>query len=159
MKTEAMESDKFKLIKRITEQAIPFNRELGLELLSADDGKASLRFDFREKLVGNFLTHVLHGGVISAVLDVVGACAVMSTFDRENPLHDLGTVDMRVDYLRPGAGTHFIATGTVMRPGRILSASRMELVNDQNHLIAIGTAIYRASRKARESTQPIKESP
>ncbi|MEE8433774.1 MAG: thioesterase family protein [bacterium] len=146
-----MDSDKFKVIKHITEQAIPFNRELGLTLLNADDGKATLRFDFQEKLVGNFLTHVLHGGVISSVLDVVGGTAVMSTFDRENPLHDLGTVDLRVDYLRPGSGAYFIATGQVMRPGRILSAVRMELHNDQNDLIAIGTAIYRASRKARES--------
>lgn len=151
MKKEAMDSDKFKVIKHITEQAIPFNRELGLTLLVADDGKATLRFDFQEKLVGNFLTHVLHGGVISAVLDVVGGTAVMSTFDRENPLHDLGTVDLRVDYLRPGSGAYFIATGQVMRPGRILSAVRMELHNDQNDLIAIGTAIYRASRNARES--------
>jgi len=84
-------------------------------------------------------------------LDVVGACAVMSTFDRENPLHDMGTVDMRVDYLRPGSGAYFIASGQVMRPGRILSAARMELHNDQNDLIAIGTAIYRASREPREN--------
>lgn len=157
---ESEESDKFKLIKHITEQAVPFNRELGLILLTADDGKASLRFDFEEKLVGNFMTHVLHGGVISAVLDVVGACAVMSTFDRENPLHGLGTVDMRVDYLRPGAGANFIATGQVMRPGRILAAARMELVNDKNDLIAMGTAIYRVSRNPREDQpNPKKETP
>lgn len=157
---ESEESDKFKLIKHITEQAVPFNRELGLILLTADDGKASLRFDFEEKLVGNFMTHVLHGGVISAVLDVVGACAVMSTFDRENPLHGLGTVDMRVDYLRPGSGANFIATGQVMRPGRILGAARMELVNDKNDLIAMGTAIYRVSRNPREDQpNPKKETP
>ena len=151
MKKEAMESKKYRFIKHITEQAIPFNRELGLTLLNADDGKATLRFEFQEKLVGNFMTHVLHGGVIASVLDVVGACAVMSTFDRENPLHDMGTVDMRVDYLRPGSGAYFIASGQVMRPGRILSAARMELHNDQNDLIAIGTAIYRASREPREN--------
>ena len=155
-----MESDTFKVIKHITEQAVPFNRELGLTLLHADDGKAGLRFEFQQKLVGNFMTHVLHGGVISSVLDVVGACAVMSTIDQENPLHDIGTVDMRVDFLLPGSGTYFIATGQVMRPGRVLSAARMELVNDKNDLIAIGTAIYRASRRARDkTTQPIKETP
>lgn len=156
---EGMASDRFKVIKQITEQSIPFNRELGLEMLSADDGKASLRFDFQDKLVGNFMTHVLHGGVISAVLDVVGACAVMATFDRENPIQGMGTVDLRVDYLMPGNGAHFIATGQVMRPGRILSAARMELVNDQNDLIAIGTAIYRASRKPSESPSTPKGTP
>ena len=52
-----------------------------------------------------------------------------------------------MDYLRPGSGGHFIATGEVMRPGRILSAARMELYNDEETLIAIGTAVYRVSRK------------
>ena len=66
-------------------------------------------------------------------------------------LYGMGTVDLRVDYLRPGSGAYFIATGQVMRPGRILSASRMELYNDTEDLIAIGTAIYRASRKTKES--------
>lgn len=146
-----MDSKKFQLIKQIIDQMIPFNRELGLDLLEADAGKSSLRFEFQKKLVGNFMTNILHGGVISSVLDVVGACAVMSTFDRENPLYGLGTVDMRIDFLRPGGGKHFIAKGEVMRPGRILSAARMELHNDQEQLIAIGTAVYRASRKPEEN--------
>ena len=34
-----------------------------------------------------------------------------------------------------------------MRPGRILSSTRMELYNDQEKLCAIGTAIYRLSRE------------
>lgn len=146
-----MKDDIFQVLKQVIDRSIPFNRELGLDLLDAGEGKARLRFDFQEKLVGNFLTHVLHGGVISAVLDVVGACAVMATFEEGSPLYGMGTVDLRVDYLRPGSGAYFIATGLVMRPGRILSASRMELYNDSEDLIAIGTAIYRASRKTKES--------
>lgn len=142
-----MSPEKFEIFRNIMENVIPFNRQLGVKLLAADDGKATIRFDFKEDLVGNFITRVLHGGAISAVLDVVGACAVMSTFADESPLYGMGTVDMRVDFLRPGSGEHFIASGEVMRPGRILSAARMELHNDKEHLIAIGTAIYRVSRK------------
>jgi uncharacterized protein (TIGR00369 family) len=146
----AMDADKFATFREVIENAIPFNRELGLRLLEADDGRARLRFDFREALVGNFITRVLHGGVISSALDVIGACAVMSTFTSGEPLYGIGTVDMRIDFLRPGAGSFFIASGEVMRPGRILSAARMELHNDQDTLIAIGTAIYRASRKVED---------
>lgn len=146
-----MEEKKFKLFKQVIEEMIPFNRELGLNLLEAGGGRARLRFEFQEKLVGNFIARVLHGGVISAVLDVIGACAVVSTFDQEGPSYGMGTVDLRVDYLQPGKGEHFIASGEVMRPGRILSAVRMELHNHQGDLIAIGTAIYRASRKTQES--------
>lgn len=134
-------------LRAIIEQVIPFDRLLGLHLEEAGEGRARVRFDFREELVGNPLTRVLHGGVIAAVLDLTGGAAVMSTFEEGSPLVGMGTVDLRVDYLRPGAGAYFIATGQVMRPGRMLSAARMELINDQNVLIAMGTAIYRASRK------------
>lgn len=143
-----MDTEHLEAFRRIIEEAIPFNRLLGIRLEEAADGKARARFDYQDALVGNPVTRVLHGGVIAAVLDVIGASAVMSTFSDDSPLHGMGTVDLRVDYLRPGAGTHFIATGEVMRPGRILSAARMELYNDGEVLIAIGTAIYRVSRKA-----------
>jgi len=95
---------------------------------------------------------VLHGGVIASAMDVVGACAVMSTFSNERPLIGMGTVDIRVDYLRPGSGTRFFSTGEVIRPGRMLSSTRMELYNQDDQLLAIGTAIYRASRKDEPQT-------
>lgn len=142
-----MTPDKFELLREVIEQRIPFNRFLGLELQEAADGKARLSFPFKEELVGNFMTQVLHGGIIASVLDVIGACAVLSTFEKESPLYGMGTVDIRVDYLQPGAGKHFIATGEVMRGGRIISSTRMELYNDKEQLLAIGTAIYRVSRK------------
>jgi uncharacterized protein (TIGR00369 family) len=146
-----MDPAKLRMLRGIIEDGIPFNRLLGIELLDASDGKAEARFAFKDELVGNPLTRVLHGGVIAAVLDVIGAAAVMTTFEEAAPLYGMGTVDMRVDYLRPGAGQHFVASGRVMRPGRILSAARMELINDQEVLIAMGTAIYRVSRKERHA--------
>jgi uncharacterized protein (TIGR00369 family) len=144
-------ADKLELVRKLIEEVIPFNRVLGIRLDSAADGKAEARFDFKAELVGNPVTRVLHGGVIAAVLDVIGASAVMSTFEEAAPLYGMGTVDMRVDFLRPGAGRYFIATGQVMRPGRILSSTRMELTNDEGALIAIGTAIYRVSRKEKQA--------
>jgi uncharacterized protein (TIGR00369 family) len=146
-----MPVDRLEAFRKIIEEVIPFNRLLGLQLVTAEDGKATARFDFRDELVGNPITRVLHGGVIAAVLDVIGASAVMSTFTEEAPLYGMGTVDLRVDYLRPGSGAHFVATGTVMRPGRILAAARSELHNDRSELIAMGTAIYRVSRKPQQA--------
>ncbi len=142
-----MTPDKLEILREIVEQRIPFNRFLELKLQEAEGGKAKLVFPFRDEMVGNFLTHVLHGGIIASVLDVIGACAVLSTFEKESPLYGMGTVDLRVDYLQPGSGREFTATGEVMRGGRILCSTRMELYNDAEKLIAIGTAVYRVSRK------------
>ncbi len=142
-----MKDDKFERLREVFEEKIPFNKLMGLKLLEIADGEAKVRFDLRPELIGNFNLGILHGGVISAALDVVGAGAVLSHFMDEGPMVGIGTVDLRVDYLRPAAGSHFICTGKVMRPGRILSSTRMELVNDEGKLNAIGTAIYRLSRE------------
>jgi len=142
-----MSHDKFELLRKFTEDLVTFNKILGLRLVEAGEGTAKIRFEFKPELVGNFILKILHGGVIASALDVVGACAIMTTYLDQGDMHGMGTVDMRVDYLNPGKGAWFIATGTVMRGGRILSSTRMELHNDQGELIAAGTAVYRISRK------------
>lgn len=142
-----MDARRFAQMREVFEERIVFNKLLGLKILEAAQGKAALRFAMKPELVGNFNAGILHGGVISAALDVVGAAAVISGFTEVTPLYSMGTVDMRIDFLRPGKGSHFVATGTVMRHGRILSSTRMELVNDAGDLIATGAAVYRVSAK------------
>lgn len=142
-----MDAKRFAALKEVFEQRIVFNKVLGLEILEAADGKATIRFAMKPDLVGNFNMGILHGGVISSALDVAGAVAVIAGFAEGSPMYSMGTVDMRIDFLRPGKGSHFIATGTVMRHGRILSSTRMELINDDGELIATGNAVYRVTAK------------
>ena len=54
----------------------------------------------------------------------------------------IGTIDLRVDYLRPGRGNYFIATGRVVRLGNRVAVAHMDLVNDTGELIATGGAAY-----------------
>ena len=61
------------------EELIPFNRYLGLHAESIDHEGAVVHLDMRDELIGNFQHGVLHGGVISATLDVVGGMAAMAT--------------------------------------------------------------------------------
>ncbi len=140
--------EEFNDLVRAVEAQIPFNRVLGLHLDDLGDGTARITFDMRPELVGNFAKGVLHGGVISATLDVVGGMAAMMA-EPEDPAHKimerwsyLGTIDLRVDYLRPGAGASFVATGRVIRSGRKVCVTRMELHNEQDTLLATGTGTY-----------------
>ena len=136
-------------INRTFEQMIPFNRVLGLKIDSPDLKAPRLRFDMRPELVGNPLRQILHGGVISATLDVVGglaiALALLAKKVEETPARhfpNIGTIDLRIDYLRPGRGKFFIATGRVVRLGGRVAVAHMELVNDINEQIATGSAAY-----------------
>jgi uncharacterized protein (TIGR00369 family) len=139
-------------VKSIFLDQIPFNKLLGMKIESLDFDSSRVRIDMREELVGNFIHGMLHGGVISSVLDVTGGLAAfmsllkrmghISNEERVARLSKFGTLDMRVDFLNPGRGKFFIATATVLRTGNKVAVTRMELHNDENLLIAVGTATY-----------------
>jgi len=54
----------------------------------------------------------------------------------------MGTVDLRVDYLRPGRGEYFIASASLIRAGNKVSVARVDLHNDAGVHIATTTATY-----------------
>ena len=140
------------LLKEITEEKIPFNKLIGMKIETLDLNKIGIRFEMRPELVGNFTRGNLHGGVISSVLDVTGGMVAWTgimkkmegqSFDEiSERFNKLGTIDIRLDYLRPGLGEYFIATGITLRTGNKVSVSRMELHNDKAILIAVGTGTY-----------------
>jgi uncharacterized protein (TIGR00369 family) len=129
------------------EEHIAFNKHLGLKVESFDPGAPKLRFDMRPELVGNPSRQILHGGVISATLDVAGGFAIMLSIVGENVVTpgsfpNMGTIDLRVDYLRPGRGKYFIATARIVRKGSRIAVVHMELRNDTGELIATGGGAY-----------------
>ena len=145
MKTEGIEA----AIGYAFEQMIPFNRMLSLTIESLEDKAPQLRFNMRPELVGNPVRQILHGGVISATLDVAGGLAIAMALIAAKPematvaqFPNIGTIDLRVDYLRPGRGKYFVATGRVVRLGGRVAVAHMDLVNDAGEQIATGSAAY-----------------
>ena len=135
------------VLKRVMEVHIAFNRHLGLKVESFDPAAPKLRFEMRPELVGNPLRQILHGGVISAALDVAGGFAIMLSLAGGEGITpasfpNMGTIDLRVDYLRPGRGKYFVATARIVRKGKRIAVTHMELHNDAGELIATGGAAY-----------------
>jgi len=139
-------------LTELFEERISFNRVLGLkvESLTPSDIRGSLVM--RPELVGHYAYGRLHGGVISATLDVMGALALMVGI-AEQHAHEttsqvlgrflkMATIDLRVDYLRAGLGEHFVATGVVMRLGGRLGSTQTQLFSDKGILLATGAASY-----------------
>lgn len=54
----------------------------------------------------------------------------------------MGTIDMRVDYLRPGHGEHFTITSQLLRGGNKVAVARADLHNERQSHIASATATY-----------------
>ena len=81
---------------------VPHNGALALELVDFDRerGAATMRLPYRAELVGNPDTGVLHGGVITTLLD---ACAGAAVFVRMWSPTAIATLDLRIDYLKPAS--------------------------------------------------------
>jgi uncharacterized protein (TIGR00369 family) len=75
-----------------------FLRALGGELLEFQKGLGRLLLPWSERLVGDPETGVVHGGVITAMLDQACGMAIGSALD--TPM-GMATLDLRIDYMKP----------------------------------------------------------
>ncbi|MGM3173431.1 thioesterase family protein [Dickeya lacustris] len=131
---------------------MPFNQELGLVLDTFTPETVTLHFHHQRKLVGNALQQILHGGVIAAGLDVAAGLVCVGSALLRHPsltqpeLHQrlarMGTIDLRVDYLRPGRGEHFTLTSQLLRSGNKIAVARAELHNEKHAHLASAVATY-----------------
>lgn len=146
------EPEFIKGLKNIFEEKILFNRVLGLQVTRLKASGVAGRIDMKRELIGHFAYNRLHGGVISAGLDAMGGLAVLAAIGArhmdetpEQRLHrfgKLGTIDLRVDYLRPAIGEHFELSAQVMRLGSRVASTRMEFRNAAGELLSTGAAAY-----------------
>ena len=131
---------------------MPFNQMLGLKIEEYNIEHVMVAFDWKDELIGNPVQKILHGGVTSSVLDVVGgmmavAGLLLRTEAKDIPalsakMGTLGTIDLRTDFLRPGWGESFVATAKIIRSGNKVCVCRMDLHNNEGTQIACGTGTY-----------------
>lgn len=139
-------------VKDIFETKIVFNTVLGLKITDIQPTGVSARIDMKPNLVGHYAYNRVHGGVISAGLDAMGGLAVMAAIGArhmdespEQRLHrfgKLGTIDLRIDYLRPGIGEFFTLHAEVLRLGSRVASTRMEFRGPDGTLMSSGAAAY-----------------
>jgi uncharacterized protein (TIGR00369 family) len=139
-------------LKELFEERIVFNRVLGLKIVSLKPDMVSGRIDMKPDLVGHYSHSRLHGGVVSAGLDAMGGLACMAAIGArhlaESPtarlqrFGKLGTIDLRIDYLRPAIGEHFVLCAQVLRLGSRVASTRMEFYGPDGTLLSTGAGAY-----------------
>ncbi len=133
------------LFKEVIENFIPMHQMLGVKLVDIGKGYAKIMIPFRPELVGDPRRMSLHGGIISLALDSVGGAAAMTTM--LSPDDSLSTIDIRIDYLRPGKPQDFFAEGELARSGNRIIVTRMIAYHDKSEPIAEGKGVYNVKRK------------
>lgn len=88
----------FGMLKTGFRDAVPHNAALGIELLEVDVGVAVMKLPYDLRFVGDPGTGVLHGGVITTLIDATCGAAVFAELRAAIPI---ATLDLRIDYLKP----------------------------------------------------------
>ena len=139
-------------LKKMYEEKIVFNSVLGLKISVLEPQRVVGRIEMKHDLIGHYSHERLHGGVVSAGLDAMGGLAVMAAIGarhmdeapaaRLQRFSKLGTIDLRIDYLRPAVGPHFELRAEVMRLGSRVASTRMEFFGADGKLLCSGAGAY-----------------
>src|SRR6516225_7742920 len=113
----------------------PYARLLRLEMVRAAADGVVVRMPFREDLIAgdDELGRYVHGGAIASLIDIAGTFAIIAAVG-----HDVVTVDLRVDYLRPVMSGDLLATARPVRVGRSLAVADVEVAAENGKIAAVG---------------------
>jgi uncharacterized protein (TIGR00369 family) len=141
-------------IKEYYLELIPFNKVLGIDIddLDYETSQAVTSFKMTKDLIGNSFAGILHGGVTASVIDLTGGLSALISclkLNEDKPIDVIkkkvtstATIDMRVDYLRPGKGKSFKCKSRIIRAGSRIVVAKIDLYNEMKTRIATGTATY-----------------
>lgn len=113
----------------------PISRFLGMTLGYCENGVARVRLPYRKEFEEGH--NVIHGGMIGLLGDTAGNYAVGSV----SPGSAVKTVEFKLSLLA-GVQGDLLAIGEVVRKGRTLATCRLEVVEGNDRVVAVGLATY-----------------
>jgi uncharacterized protein (TIGR00369 family) len=103
-------------------QRVPYVRFLGMRAELAGDEMTAV-LPFSDHLIGNIMIPALHGGVIGAFLEMT-ALAQLSVTQGSSKVHK--TIDVTIEYLRPGRAMTTYARADLRKVGRRVANVHVE---------------------------------
>ncbi len=116
--------------------SVPFAHFLGLELGELTRGRVSIHLQVRAELMNQ---RVVHGGAIASLIDTAAAFAVLTRIEVDEKVT---TTDLTIHYLRPITSGRMTAIAGVVRGGRRLFVLSVDVLDDQDRLVATAVTTY-----------------
>jgi len=133
----------------------PHAVDLGFQLDAVRPGEAVIRAPYREDLIGDPDTGVMHGGVVTALLDHTAGTAAFAGFGGDKAM---ATLDLRLDYMRPAEpGRDVIAEAkTVKVSGLFAFVSAIAHDGDPEDPVATAHAAFMVSKVSEAAAEKAK---
>ncbi len=130
------------ILRQVAEELIPFNKFLGIKVVGLSPGRVEMEIPWRDELIGDPVKGAVHGGVISTLADTAGGIAIWGAL--ENPTARVSTIDLRIDYLRPGRPEPLLAEAAAIRIGRTVGVADIRVfhASARDALVATGKGVY-----------------
>ncbi len=114
---------------------------IGIETIAAERGLVTNRVRLREEHLN--YNQVVHGGVVSSLIDSAAGGAVRTTRTPEEiKARPHATSDLHVAYLSPATGTELTAVARVVKAGRTAIFTEVDVTNDRGRTIARGMVTF-----------------
>ena len=122
-------------------ESLPHNAKLGIRTVEIGRGHCTTCIECRPELIGDPGRGMLHGGVITTLIDSTAGAAVYSSLPPETPLV---TLDMRIDYLKSTEpGKRLYATAELSRLTRRIAFVRaFAYQNNPENRVALCAASF-----------------
>jgi uncharacterized protein (TIGR00369 family) len=118
-----------------------FWRQLGVSVDAAGEGWVRLRVAVRDDL-RNDVGAPVHGGVLSALVDMAVGSALATTRTNAAAGVDQTTLDLNVSFLGAARGDTLLAEGRLLRRGRTIVFGEARITDGEGALLAVGRATY-----------------
>lgn len=137
----------------------PFNKLLGLQVVSVNSGKAVIGLTYRSDL--SQADGLMHGGVLASIADVATAVALLPTLHKGE---HMATIEMSIQYLRPVLdGMRIEAEARVLRRGHGVAVAEVDIRDGAGEICAKSLMSYRIFRRhpttEEEQSQPSRPLP
>ena len=125
-----------------------FFQALGAQVVAAVPGKSTMRLPYAPHLVGNPDTGVVHGGVITGLLDHACGMAVGSALaaadPQSGPMRGIATLDLRIDYMKAAKpGVDIIVVGECVKITRQIVFARGRAYQEtEDNLVASANGAF-----------------
>lgn len=117
----------------------PFHSLIGIEIIERGNGSARIKLPVTPRVQGG-VAGAVHGGVISALVDIAALHAIRSTVRPGEAM--AGTAELNVSYLRPAMSESVFATAHVLKKGRMLAVADVDVTDAGGRLLAKGRVAY-----------------